>query len=169
MFFQSNLSSGYSPKISGYSLKQIPNFTPDQMQLFQNLLSSVTPGAQQGINYLQKLSSGDNTLFEQLEAPAYSYFNKALGQIGSRFSGFGGRDSSSFENATLGSAEEFSKTLQSQRNQIQMDALEKLLGLSQGLLNQRPYQNLLQEKQPKQGFDWGSISGMLPGILTALL
>ena len=162
--------SAGSQNIAGHKLKSVPNFTPQQMHLFQSLLGGVGGGANQGLGYLSRLASGEEGAFEQQEAPAYSAFNKTLGQIGSRFSQYGAQDSSAFQNALSGAGSQLAQNLQGNRSQIQQDAINRLLGFSQSLLAQNPYENILQQNPQKRGFDFGGILGsVLPSIVSALL
>ena len=147
---------------SGYNLKQMPNFNPQQMQLFKMLLGQTQGGlGGGGLDWLSKLASGDESIFEQTEAPMHNAFNAKLGDIGSRFANMGAVGSSAFQNATSGAASQFAQELGANRVNLQKDALERLLGLSQNLLSQRPHENILQQKD--QGFDWGGLLGGLAG------
>lgn len=154
-----------SPKsnISGYKVRQTPNFSPEQMQLFQQLLGGLMGGGGLGggLDFLSKLAGGDEEAFAQAEAPAYSAFQKSLGQLGSRFAGLGAMDSSGFQQATAGAAGDFAQNIQAQRLGMQNDAISRLLGLSQNLLGQKPYDTFLEEK--KGGFDWGGLLGGAAG------
>jgi hypothetical protein len=135
-------------KIPGYKHRQIPNMTPAMMELMQALTQGLTPGAASGTDFLSKLAGGDESMFEQLEAPAYAAFEKLLGQTGTRFSDLGARDSSYFENAVAGQGVELAQNLQSQRLGIRNQAIQSLLGNSQQALNQRPYENIVTPKEP---------------------
>jgi hypothetical protein len=147
---------------SGYKVRQVSNFSPEQMNLFQTLLGGLTGGGGLGggLDFLSKLASGDESAFGEAEAPAYSAFNKMLGQVGSRYSQLGARDSSSFQQAVSGGAANLAEDLQSKRLGMREGAIERLLGLSQNLLGQKPFENMLEEKG---GFDWGSLLGSLGG------
>ena len=146
-------ATGYRPagsatglKGTGYKQAQMQNFTPEQMSLFQNLFSNVGPDS-----YLSKLASGDEGTFNQMEAPALRQFGAFQGNLANRFSGqgMGGRRSSSFQNAATSANQNFAEQLQSQRMGLQRQALQDLMGMSEGLLNQRPYENyLLEKKEP---------------------
>ena len=151
--------------IPGYDVTQIPNMPPELMQWLSQLVNGAQGGSLQGLQHLQKLASGDQSTFEQIEAPAYEGFQKTLGQIGSRFSGFGGRNSSAFQNAVSGAGSELAQNLASQRQGIQNTAIDKLLNFSQGLLNQKPYDTIAQPEQ-KGGMDIGALVGqLLPQLL----
>lgn len=149
--------------IAGAKVRQVPNFTPEMMTLFNKLLGGTSGGIEGGLGNLSKLASGDEEAFGRVEAPAYSALQGALGQIGSRFAGAGAIGSSAFQNATSGAAQSLAENLGSQRQGLQQGALDRLLGLSSSLLGQRPYENLVQEDP--QGFDWGGLLGMLGGSL----
>ena len=147
-------------KPKGYNISQTANFTPEQMQLFSSLLSSSKNGAEGGMDFLTKLSQGDEGMFQQLEAPAYSSLEKSLGNISSRFSQVGAQDSSAFQNALAGQAGSLAENLGSQRIGLQNQSVNQLLNQSQLLLGQRPFDTQLQKKD---SMDWGAIIGKLLG------
>lgn len=145
----------------GYIAGQLAQFTPEQMQLFQQIFSHVGPES-----YLSKLAGGDEGIFNQIEAPAMKQFQGLMGGLASRFSGGGGgpgafssRNSSGFQNQTTSAAQNFAEQLQSQRQGLQRQALMDLMGISQQLLGQRPYETFLREKAPKESSGWGSAIG----------
>lgn len=131
----------------GFQKGQLGQFTPEQMQLFQQLFSSVGPGS-----FTSKLAGGDQGAFDQIEAPALRQFGALQGQQASRFSGMGslgGRRSSGFQNLQNQASSDFAERLQSQRQGLQRQALQDLFGMSNQLLGQRPYdQFLTEEKKP---------------------
>jgi hypothetical protein len=147
----------------GVQTQQVPNFTPQQMKLFRKLLGNInnSGGLEAGIGRLGHLAAGSQEGFEELEKPAYSDFQKQLGQIGTRFSGLGAQGSSAFQNATSGAATDLTERLQAQRMAIQNNALNALLGQSNALLGQRAFDTIYQ--QPDQGFDWGGLLGGIGG------
>jgi hypothetical protein len=127
----------------GYQKGQLAQFTPEQMQLFQSLFGQLGPES-----FLGKLAGGDQSQFEQLEAPALRQFGELQGGIASRFSGMGSgaRKSSGFQNTMSGAAGDFAQQLQSQRLGLQRNALQDLMGMSNQLLQQRPYENFVTQK-----------------------
>lgn len=142
----------------GYKQGQLAQFTPEQQQLFQHLFSNVGPDS-----YLSRLSSGDEAAFQQAEAPAYRHFGEALGQLGSRFSqlapgSMSAQRSSGFKQAGGQLASDFAQDLASKRMGLQRQALIDLMGLSESLLSQRPYEQFLIKKQPKQSW-WQKLLG----------
>jgi len=142
---------------SGYKKGSIQQFTPEQMQLFQQLFSHVGPES-----FLSKLAGGDEETFGQIEAPALKQFNALQGQLGSRFSGMGtgATKSSGFQNTMNSAAQDFAGQLQSQRQSLQQQALNDLIGFSGQLLNQKPYENLLVKKEHKEPF-WKQLLGLV--------
>lgn len=159
----SGLKSNFGPagaknfkgNIAGHKYAQLPTMSPEQLNFFQALLSQAQPGTSQGIDFLSKLSGGDQSQFEQLESPYYSALDRAGAQLGSRFSGLGmgGQQSSGFQNALAGQAKDLSELLGSQRMQLQQNAIRELLGLSQSLLGTPTFQNFLTPpKQKSPGF-----------------
>lgn len=152
--------------ISGYNLRQLPQMNPQQMRLFEMLLGKSSPGTSQGLDYLSQLAGGEEGAFEQMEAPAYSAFNRTLGDIGNRYAQFGALGSSGFQNALAGAGSELSENLQSRRSQLQLDALQKLLGISEGLLGKSTFENILVPKRQRQSSNLlGNILGSAGGIL----
>ena len=149
--------------VSGYKQKQIQQYTPEQMQLFQQMLESIMPGISGGTDFLSKLASGDQEAFDEYERPAFRDFEKLLGQIGTRFSHLGAQDSNYFENAVSGAGSELAENLASKRLDIRNKAIESLLSHSHTLLNQRPYENVLLKKDGNKGTNWGKVAGTAGG------
>ena len=155
--------------ISGYKTSQISNFTPEMMNLFQMLLGGTQGGLGGGLDFLSKLSSGDEGQFQKLEAPAMRQLQGQLGQIGSRFANAGALGSSAFQQEASGAATDLSERLQSQRMGLQQGAIDRLLGLSQNLLQQKPYENVMSKKTGFMdilGSLLGGIGGGIGGGLT---
>lgn len=137
---------------------QIQQFTPEQMKLFQQMLGSVGPDS-----YLSKLAGGDEGIFNQIEAPAMKQFSALQGNLASRFSGMGqgGRHSSGFQNTANTATQDFASQLQSQRQGLQQQAIKDLHGMSQNLLNQRPYEQFTYDKKKKNKSFFDQILGFI--------
>jgi len=146
---------------SGYKSGQLSQFTPEQTQLFKQLFSQVSPDS-----YLSKLAGGDESMFQEMEAPAQRQFQQGLGNIASRFSGMGGgaRHSSGFKNVSSAAASNFAQDLASQRQQLQRQAIMDLMGISSELLGQRPFEKFLVEKAPKKKPFWQQALGLISPI-----
>jgi len=147
----------------GFRAAQLQNFTPQQQKLFQRSFGQVSPES-----YLSRLAGGDEGLFEQMEAPALKQFGQLQRGMASQFSGagsFGARRSSGFQNQQSQAAMDFAQQLQGNRLNLQRQALQDLMGYSNMLLNQRPYErSLIDKKQKESGLGgWGSIGGGLLG------
>jgi hypothetical protein len=145
---------------------QIQQFTPEQMKLFQQMLGNVGPDS-----YLSKLAGGDEGIFNQIEAPAMKQFSALQGNLASRFSGGGGqgngqgalssRHSSGFQNTANTATQDFASQLQSQRQGLQQQAIKDLHGMSQNLLNQRPYEQFTYDKKKKNKSFFDQILGFI--------
>lgn len=146
----------------GYDLARSNNFTPEMMKLFSHLMGQLGPDS-----FLSKLAGGDQSLFEQMEAPAWRDFGAAQGQLASRFSGQAGsprmmssRNSSGFANEANQQSSNFAQDLQSKRLGLQKDAIQQMLGLGNSLLSQRPYNDKFVEHEPSF---WEKILGSVGG------
>jgi hypothetical protein len=158
---------------SGYKKGSLQQFTPEQMQLFQQMFGQVGPES-----YLSKLAGGDQGTFDEMEAPALRQFSGLQGNMASRFSGMGGlgaRKSSGFQNTMNSAASNFAQELQSNRQNLQRQALQELMGFSNQLLGQKPYKNSLIKKEEKKpgwggaiGAGLGGLAGLIPGFGAAI-
>lgn len=152
---------------SGYRKYAVQQFTPEQMDLYSQLFSHLDPNS-----YLSKLAMGDQSQFSEIEAPALKQFNELMGGLSSKFSGMGlgGRKSSGFQHASTAAAQDFASQLQSNRQNIQRQAIMDLMGLSEALLGQRPYTSGLSEKRQNQDNGFFSLLGQglgaIPGFIT---
>lgn len=142
---------GYNPSFSvgksqsGYKPTQLQQFSPEQLQLFQQMFGHVGQDS-----FLSKLAGGDQSTFQQMEAPALRQFQGLQGNIASRFSGMGSgaRNSSGFQNTMNQASSDFAQDLQSNRMNLQRQAIQDLMGMSNSLLAQKPYENSLIKKDP---------------------
>ncbi len=163
-----NPTGGTGNKIpKGYSQGQIQQFTPEQMQLFSQMFSQVSPDS-----YTSRLAGGDESLFQEMEAPAMKQFSELQGGLASRFSGMGSgaRRSSGFQNASNQASSDFAQSLQSRRQELQRNAIQDLMGMSNNLLGQRPYENFMVEKQQNPWVDIaGKFAGAIPGAVASYM
>lgn len=161
---QSVSSSNFKEKVpSGYKVSRTQMFTPEQMEMYRGMFAGLGPDS-----YLGRLSQGDEAMFAQIEAPALRQFNELQGNLASRFSGASGnraisnRRSSGFQNAASQQSADFAQSLQAQRMGLQRQAVLDLYNLQNQLLNQRPYETQLVQKQ-QSGGGWGQVVGTLLG------
>lgn len=136
----------------GFSTGRLQQYTPEQMGLFQQMFSHTAPGSQ-----LSRQAAGDTSAFAPQEELAMRDFQNFQGQLGSRFSelapgAMSARRGSGFQNAATQGSQDFALQLAAQRQQLQRQALADLMGISGSLLEQRPYEQFLIKKQPKQSF-----------------
>ncbi len=59
----------------GYQKGQLNQFTPEQNQLFKQQFQHVGPES-----YLSKLAGGDQSFYDEMEAPAWRQFEEGLGE-----------------------------------------------------------------------------------------
>lgn len=147
---------------SGYKTGQLQQFTPEQYELFRNMFQYAQPGS-----YLSKLAGGgDEEMFKKIEGPAIRQFSQLQGDIASRFSqpGLGSRKSSGFQNTMSQSASDFAQQLQSQRQSLQQQAIQELMGLSGSLLGEKPYEQFMVKKQNKSSGLGGILGAALGGV-----
>jgi hypothetical protein len=150
-----NASAPKAPK--GYETFQ--QFTPEMMELFKSMFSHVGPDS-----YLGKIAGGDESVFNDIEAPAMKQFSGLQGNLASRFSGMGGtgsRKSSGFQNTMNQAGADFASQLQSQRHGLKRQAIMDLAGISNSLLGQQPYGLI---KKEDKGNSWleNFLGGTLP-------
>jgi hypothetical protein len=159
MSFPGSASSMKEKRPHGYNIARTQQFTPEQIELFQQLFSHLGPDS-----FLSRLAGGDEEQFAEMEAPALRQFSQLQGNLASRFSGMGSgaRNSSGFQNASNAAASDFASGLQSQRLALQQQALKDLMGLSNTLLNQRPFETSLVQK-PEKSSPWSQLAGSLFG------
>lgn len=157
--YQSGLGYSGNKIPKGYSLGQMQNYDPQQMQTYQNQFQHVSPDS-----YLGKLAAGDQSEFAALEAPALRQLNEIQGNTASRFSGMGqgGRRSSGFQNTMSAQTNNFAEQLQAQRMNIRNQAIQSLMSMSNTLLGQSPYEQFMVKNQPKQN-KWGGPLGAAVG------
>lgn len=139
----------------GYSAGKIQQYTPEQMSLFQSLFPHLAPGSQ-----LSELAQGSEKGFAPYEDYARRQFQELQGETASRFSGagMGARGGSGFKNAANQQSTDFASQLAMQRQGLQRQALNDLMGLSGELLGQRPYEQFLEKEKPKSTF-WDNLIG----------
>jgi hypothetical protein len=148
----------------GYQSAQLQQYTPEQMQLLNQGISNLGPDS-----YLSKLAGGDESTYEQMEAPAHRQFQGQLGQLGNRFSGMGmgARRSSGFQNTATAATSNFAQELMAKRHDLRRQAMKDLHEMSSELLDKRPYERGFAKKPERQPSGWGSFAGGLVGGVAA--
>ena len=148
----------------GYSAGRLQQFTPEQQQLFQDQFAYVSPGSQ-----LAQQAQGSDAGFAPYEDYANRQFQKFSGQNASRFSGGGdfsgamsARGGSGFKNMQTQGAQDFASQLAMQRQGLQRQALQDLMGISGQILGQRPQEQFLTKKDMPfwQQLGLGAVGGL---------
>jgi hypothetical protein len=143
----------------GYSAGRLQQFTPEQQSLYQSLFPYVSPGSQ-----LAQQAQGNDAGFAPHEDYANRQFQEFSGQNASRFSGLGmgARRGSGFQNQQTQGAQDFASLLARQRQGLQRQALQDLMGISGQILGQRPQENFLVKKDLPfwQQLGLGATSGL---------
>lgn len=151
----------------GHRAGQMQQFTPEQLEMFQNLFGQLGPDSD-----IFKMASGDQSFFDEMERPALRDFGALQGNIASRFSQGGGgpgamssRRSSGFQNTMNQAGSDFAQRLAANRQGLSRQALKDLMEMSHMLMNEKPYDRFLAEKPKKQegGSGWGSLLGGVAG------
>lgn len=148
MSMATGASSGL--KGTGYKQFQTGRLDSDQQNLFKMLMGGSQEGLSAGLSHLTGLAKGDPSQFEQMEAPALREFAGRQGNIASRFSGMGsgGRRSSGFKSTMNEASMDLAERLQSNRLNMQNDAIRQLMGLGDSLLNRQTFEtSLIPKKQ----------------------
>lgn len=152
---------------SGY--ERYDQYSPEQMKIHQARISGLG-GLDQGLDYYSRLAAGDESLFKEIEAPAYAGLEKGLSQTATRFSDFGGQDSSGFQQAIAGQSSQLGMDLAGQRTSLRQNAINQLLGLSKDVLGEEPT-GLIKEEQPwmdellKNPDNWMKLISMITGMM----
>ena len=135
----------------GHRAGQLQMFTPEQLEMFQNLFSQLGPESD-----LFKMASGDQSFFDEMERPALRDFGALQGNMASRFSGqgMGARRSSGFRNTMNQEGSDFAQRLSANRQKLSRDALKDLLSMSDLLMNERPFERIVSGKEQKEPGFW---------------
>jgi len=152
----------YIPK--GMRVAQMQNYTPEAMDLYRQQFQHVGPDS-----YLARLAGGDQSMFDEMEAPAKRQFNGLVGNAASRFSRGGGegslsaRKSSGFQNEMTAGMSNFAQDLQGRRQELRQNAIKDLMSMSHTLMNEKPFERSLYNKPQEEGFNWGGAAGGVVG------
>lgn len=152
-------------KMAGYNVVRHQKFGPQQMELFERLFSQVGPESQ-----LAQLAAGSEEGFRPHEQAAQRDFQKYMGQMGSRFAEMApgaqsARRSSGFGIEGGEAAQSFAERLAGQRQQLQRQAIQDLMGISKDLLGQDPYETYFVKPSQQEERPWWE--GLVPGATAA--
>jgi hypothetical protein len=153
---------------SQYKSVQLPRLSPEQKQLFSSVMGGATPGITGGLGQLSQLAGGGSPEFwEQMEAPFWRDYEKALGATSARFGqlapgAMDARRSSAFQHALGGQAGELAENLRSQRLGLQQNAINQLLGLYGNLIGTQQFDSGFVPR--KKSFWQELLGGFAPGF-----
>lgn len=152
-------------QVGGRNVEQYQRYTPEQMKLFQQQFGLLGPDS-----YLYRLAQGDPELMKEMETGALRQFSGQMGNLASRFSGAGtgGRHSSGFKLSAGMEARQLQEQLANQRGQMQQQAIRDLMGLSNQILGQDPYETFLIEPEQKSSWWQKAVGGLAPAAGTAI-
>lgn len=145
--------------VGGRQVQNVQRFTPEQMQLYNQMFTHVGPGSD-----LSRMASGDPRYYQDFTNQAMRDFSSTMGGMASRFSGMGsgGRHSSGFQLAGSQEASSLAEKLAMQRNQMQMNAMQQLMSMSNTLLGQQPYEQFAVKPQEQTPMWQKVLGGVAP-------
>lgn len=138
----------------GHRAGVLQQFTPEQLDLFSQLFGHLGPDSD-----LSRLAGGDESIFEQMEAPAWRQFQEAQGQLGSRFSqlapgAMSAQRGSGFQNTAGQLGSDFAMNLSANRQKLSRQALQDLFEMSHMLMNEKPFERIISGKEQKEPGFW---------------
>ena len=146
-------------------IEQASKFSPQQQQMFEQLMPLLQGAQGEGMEWLQQILSGDEDAFAKFEAPMKRQFEQeTMPGIAERFAGAGshGSLSSSGLNQSMGQAgRELSESLAGLRGGLQQNAMSQLQGLM-GQGYQSTFENMY--RQPTTGLVGGMMQGAGQGF-----
>ena len=137
---------------------------PSRTALYEQLAGGATRALPQGFDFISRLLGGDESIFQELEAPALRQFQEQIiPGLSERFTGMGlGAQGSSGYQQTLGAAgSRLAQDLAGQRAQYRMSALDRLLAQAGQTMQARPFD--IVPRTP--GFIEGAATGIAGGAL----
>ncbi len=131
--------SGGSILPHNYEIGSIQKFTPEQNKIHQYMGDLLGPSG-----YLSKIAGGDESFFQEMEAPALRQHQAITSGAGSRFGNLGlGNAKSGGFSMPSSSFKDFAAALQANRTQQRMSAINSLMSGSNAYLSHKPTEKLL--------------------------
>lgn len=148
-------------QVGGKNVERYQRYTPEQMELFQQQFGLLGPDS-----YTYRMAQGDPELMKQMERGALREFSGTMGNLASRFSGggTGGRHSSGFRLSQGMEARQLQEQLEAQRAGLRRQAINDLMGMSNTILGQDPYETFLVEPEQKTKWWQKGIKGLAPAV-----
>lgn len=150
----------------GEKTQQFQRFTPQQQQVFNQILGGASGQLPQSFEFLNSILSNDPEAIAKFEAPTRRAFEEqTIPSIAERFTGMGAQKSSAFGQQLGEAGKRLEEGLGAQRSQLGFNALAQLQSLlGTGLTPQ--FENVLRPGQSglfQQGAE--SIAQWLPLLL----
>jgi hypothetical protein len=160
------MSTSFKDSLMGTKGKfeQFQTLTPQQKQLFSQLIGGLGGQTGQGMDLLSMLMGGDQQFLEQMQAPALRQFNEQIiPGIAERFTGAGAgaQGSSAFTQALGGAGADLTERLAGQRAGMGMQAQQSGL---QGLLHMLGLAQQPQFGTAYQPGQQGALGGLFGGL-----
>jgi len=122
-----------------YEIGRIQRFTPEQQKIHKYMHDLVGPSG-----FLSKIAGGDESFFQEMEAPALRQHSAISGGAASRFGNLGMGSAKSGAFSMPGSSfKDFAAALKANRTQQRMDAINSLMSGSNAYLSHKPTETLL--------------------------
>lgn len=115
---------------------------PGRQQLYQQMLAGTRQGLPQGYDFINRLLSGDQSIFQELEAPALRQFSEQIvPQLAERYTAFGegGQGSSAYQQQLAAAGSRLAQDLAGQRAGYRMSALDRLMQQAGQTMQATPY------------------------------
>lgn len=125
--------------------KQLPLFTPSQNKFMETMLQSSQPGMLQGMDYLTKMLSGDESSYNKFAQPYMNQFNQEIvPQLAERFAGVDAQSSSAFGQSLGGAGGNLMANLAALREGLKSQALSQLQSMS-SIGTQQRFENMYKQ------------------------
>jgi hypothetical protein len=132
----------------GFGQFSMQTMGPGQSQIYDLIRGQFQGGAGDVYKNLLSMASGDQGMFQQLEAPALRQFQQQIAPgIASRYAGSGISGSSGMQNSLAAAGGNLAENLQSQRMNLMQQSMHDVLSLGNTLLASPDRQYGLYQKQ----------------------
>lgn len=145
--------------------RQVPNISPEQQQLLNQLLGGLGQNLGYGQEYLGQMLQGGPEATQAFSAPYMRQFREQiLPEIGERYAGVGGLSSSGFQQELGQAGAGLSERLASLREDLRGQAMDRLQNLLQTGLGTQATQGYYTPSYRSSGMFQGILSGGAQGM-----
>lgn len=155
--------------VPGYNVSQLGLLDPQQQQIFQSLAGSLGGGLGPLLGMLQEQAMGRGQAFEPGEQAATKFFREQVTpRIAEQQTAMGGARTSGMLNRLQEAGTGLAEQLAMNRQQLQQQAMQNLLGLSQNILGTKTQQQFFTPTRGTQLLHLlGQLLGQGPRIVEA--